>query len=151
MKKYIHWVTAVMSGGISSNILDHKTRKYDFMAVDIRNIANRNGIYYFRCRIPANLTNGQYREVKISLNTRCFDAHLFEIVEKANNYLRQVSLESLQKSGFNSEDIVFEIRNRVSQYIKNILIEQELFLKSHLLKIYLKINLLFHFLNKILM
>ena len=108
--------------------LDHKTRKYDFMAVDIRNIANRNGIYYFRCRIPSNLTNGQYREVKISLNTRCFDAHLFEIVEKANNYLRQVSLESLQKSGFNSEDIVFEIRNRVSQYIKNILIEQELFL-----------------------
>ena len=61
--------------------LDHKTRKYDFMAVDIRNIANRNGIYYFRCRIPSNLTNGQYREVKISLNTRCFDAHLFEIVE----------------------------------------------------------------------
>ena len=72
------------------------------MAVDIRNIANRNGIYYFRCRIPANLTNGQYREVKISLNTRYFDAHLFEIVEKANNYLRQVSLESLQKSGISS-------------------------------------------------
>lgn len=74
------------------------------MAVDIRNIANRNGIYYFRCRIPSNLTNGQYREVKISLNTRCFDAHLFEIVEKANNYLRQVSLESLQKSGISSKN-----------------------------------------------
>ena len=73
------------------------------MAVDIRNIANRNGIYYFRCRIPSNLTNGQYREVKISLNTKCFDAHLFEILEKANNYLRQVSLEYLQKSGINSK------------------------------------------------
>ena len=100
------------------------------MAVDIRNIANRNGIYYFRCRIPSNLTNGQYREVKISLNTRCFDAHLFEIVEKANNYLRQVSLESLQKSGISSKDIVFEIRNRVSQYIKNILIARRQLLKS---------------------
>ena len=116
------------------------------MAVDIRNIANRNGIYYFRCRIPANLTNGQYREVKISLNTRYFDAHLFEIVEKANNYLRQVSLESLQKSGISSKDIVFEIRNRVSQYIKNILIEQELFLirqllvLAHMAKVFQRMN-----------
>ena len=114
------------------------------MAVDIRNIANRNGIYYFRCRIPANLTNGQYREVKISLNTRYFDAHLFEIVEKANNYLRQVSLESLQKSGISSKDIVFEIRNRVSQYIKNILIEQELFL---IRQVILKIEKLFFYLK----
>ena len=65
-----------------------------------------------------------------SRDTRCFDAHLFEIVEKANNYLRQVSLESLQKSGISSKDIVFEIRNRVSQYIKNILIARRQLLKS---------------------
>ena len=39
------------------------------MAAEIPNLVKRNGIYYFRCRIPSILTNGRAREVKISLKT----------------------------------------------------------------------------------
>ena len=39
------------------------------MAAEIPNLVKRNGIYYFRCRIPSTLTNGRAREVKISLKT----------------------------------------------------------------------------------
>ena len=39
------------------------------MAAEILNLVKRNKIYYFRCRIPSNFTNGRAREVKISLKT----------------------------------------------------------------------------------
>ena len=58
------------------------------MAVKIPNLIQRNGIYYFRCRIPSNLTDGQYREVKVSLKTRTFDSLLFESVRRASDYLQ---------------------------------------------------------------
>ena len=32
------------------------------MAAEIPNLVKRNGIYYFRCRIPSILTNGRARE-----------------------------------------------------------------------------------------
>ena len=42
--------------------LDHTPRKMCFMAAEIPNLVKRNGIYYFRCRIPSILTNGRARE-----------------------------------------------------------------------------------------
>ena len=52
------------------------------MAVKIPNLIQRNGIYYFRCRIPSNLTDGQYREIKISLKKRQFDSLLLCVIIK---------------------------------------------------------------------
>jgi len=42
--------------------LDLTPRKMCFMAAEIPNLVKRNGIYYFRCRIPSILTNGRARE-----------------------------------------------------------------------------------------
>ena len=49
------------------------------MAAEIPNLVKRNGIYYFRCRIPSILTNGRAREVKISLKTGDLTSRLFEV------------------------------------------------------------------------
>ena len=50
------------------------------MAAEIPNLVKRNKIYYFRCRIPSNLTNGRAREVKISLKTGNLTSRLREVI-----------------------------------------------------------------------
>ena len=50
------------------------------MAADIPNLVKRNGIYYFRCRIPSTLTNGRAREVKISLKTGDLTSDLLDVI-----------------------------------------------------------------------
>ena len=60
------------------------------MAAEIPNLVKRNKIYYFRCRIPANLTNGRAREVKISLKTGNLTSRLFEVIVKVSDYSRWV-------------------------------------------------------------
>ena len=50
------------------------------MAAEIPNLVKRNGIYYFRCRIPSILTNGRAREVKISLKTGNLTSDLFDVI-----------------------------------------------------------------------
>ena len=52
------------------------------MAAEIPNLVKRNGIYYFRCRIPSILTNGRAREVKISLKTGNLTSRLFDVIVK---------------------------------------------------------------------
>ena len=54
------------------------------MAAEIPNFVRRNGIYYFRCRIPSILTNGRAREVKISLKTGNLTSDLFEVIVKVS-------------------------------------------------------------------
>ena len=54
------------------------------MAAEIPNLVKRNGIYYFRCRIPSTLTNGRVREVKISLKTGNLTSDLFEVIVKVS-------------------------------------------------------------------
>jgi len=49
------------------------------MAAEIPNLVKRNGIYYFRCRIPSILTNGRAREVKISLKTGDWTSRLLNV------------------------------------------------------------------------
>ena len=101
------------------------------MAVKIPNLIQRNGIYYFRCRIPSNLTDGQYREVKVSLKTRTFDSLLFESIRRTSDYLQQIVFDVSRKHRIDNANYVFEIRNQISQYIKNILIEPEFYEKVH--------------------
>ena len=50
------------------------------MAAEIPNLVKRNGIYYFRCRIPSILTNGRAREVKISLKTGNLTSDLLDVI-----------------------------------------------------------------------
>ena len=50
------------------------------MAAEIPNLVKRNKIYYFRCRIPSNLTNGRAREVKISLKTGNLTSDLLDVI-----------------------------------------------------------------------
>ena len=101
------------------------------MAVKIPNLIQQNGIYYFRCRIPSNLTDGQYREVKVSLKTRTFDSLLFESIRRTSDYLQQIVFDVSRKHRIDNANYVFEIRNQISQYIKNILIEPEFYEKVH--------------------
>ena len=86
------------------------------MAAEISNLVKRNGIYYFRCRIPSILTNGRAREVKISLKTGNLTSDLFDVILKVTDCSRRVSAETLQnynKGGANDMNIVTEIRNRI--------------------------------------
>ena len=69
------------------------------MATEIPNLVKRNGIYYFRCRIPSTLTNGRAREVKISLKTGNLTSDLFEVIVKVSDYSRWVIAESLKTQG----------------------------------------------------
>ena len=101
------------------------------MAVKIPNLIQRNGIYYFRCRIPSNLTDGQYREVKVSLKTRTFDSLLFESIRRTSDYLQQIVFDVSRKHRIDNANYVFEIRKQISQYIKNILVESEFYEKVH--------------------
>ena len=90
------------------------------MAAEIPNLVKRNGIYYFRCRIPSILTNGRAREVKISLKTGDLTSDLIDVILKVTDYSRRVIAETLQnynKGGANDMNIVTEIRNRITQYI----------------------------------
>ena len=90
----------------------------------------RNGIYYFRCRIPSNLTNGRAHEVKISLKTGNLTSDLLDVILKVTDYSRRVIAETLQnynKGGANDMNIVSEIRSRIVQYINTSLIEQDIY------------------------
>ena len=53
------------------------------MAAEIPNLVKRNGIYYFRCRIPSILTKGRAREAKISLKTGNLTSCLLDVILKA--------------------------------------------------------------------
>ena len=100
------------------------------MAAEIPNLVKRNGIYYFRCRIPSNLTNGHAREVKISLKTGNLTSRLLNVIVEVSDYSRRVIAETLQnynKGGANDMNIVTEIRNRIIQYINTSLIDQEVY------------------------
>ena len=100
------------------------------MAAEIPNLVKRNGIYYFRCRIPSILTNGRAREVKISLKTGNLTSDLFDVIVEVSDYSRRVIAETLQnynKGGANDMNIVTEIRNRITQYIETSLIDQEVY------------------------
>ena len=66
------------------------------MAAEIPNLVKRNKIYYFRCRIPSNLTNGRAREVKISLKTGNLTSRLFDVIVKVTDYSRWVIAENLK-------------------------------------------------------
>ena len=88
------------------------------MAAEIPNLVKRNGIYYFRCRIPSILTNGRAREVKISLKTGNLTSRLFEVIVKVSDYSRWVIAESLKthnQGGANDMNIVAKIRKRITQ------------------------------------
>ena len=90
------------------------------MAAEIPNLVKRNGIYYFRCRIPSILTNGRAREVKISLKTGNLTSDLLDVILKVTDCSRRVIAETLQnynKGGANDMNIVSEIRSRIVQYI----------------------------------
>ena len=100
------------------------------MAAEIPNLVKRNGIYYFRCRIPSILTNGRAREVKISLKTGNLTSNLFDVIVEVSDYSRRViaeSLETYNKGGANDMNIVTEIRNRITQYIETSLIDQDIY------------------------
>ena len=97
------------------------------MAAEIPNLVKRNGIYYFRCRIPSILTNGRACEVKISLKTGNLTSDLLDVILKVTDYSRRVIAESLKthnQGGANDMNIVTEIRNRITQYIETSLIDQ---------------------------
>ena len=90
------------------------------MAAEIPNLVKRNGIYYFRCRIPSNLTNGRAREVKISLKTGNLTSDLLDVILKVTDYSRRVIAETVKsqtRGGANDMNIVSEIRNKIVQYI----------------------------------
>ena len=100
------------------------------MAAEIPNLVKRNGIYYFRCRIPSTLTNGRAREVKISLKTGNLTSDLLDVILKVTDCSRRVIAESLKthnQGGANDMNIVTEIRNRITQYINTSLIDQEVY------------------------
>ena len=63
-----------------------------FMTAESPNLVKRNGIYYFRCRIPSNLTNGRAREVKISLKTGNLTSDLLDVIVKVSDYSRTSKL-----------------------------------------------------------
>ena len=73
------------------------------MAAEIPNLVKRNGIYYFRCRIPSTLTNGRAREVKISLKTGDLTSDLLDVILKVTDYSRRVIVETV-KSHKQSQD-----------------------------------------------
>ena len=100
------------------------------MAAEIPNLVKRNGIYYFRCRIPSILTNGRAREVKISLKTGNLTSRLLNVIVEVSDYSRRVIAKTLQnynQGGANDMNIVTEIRNRITQYIETSLIDQEVY------------------------
>ena len=100
------------------------------MAAEIPNLVKRNGIYYFRCRIPSILTNGRAREVKISLKTGDLTSDLLDVILKVTDCSRRViaeSLETYNKGGTTDMNIVTEIRNRITQYINTSLIDQKVY------------------------
>ena len=66
------------------------------MAAEIPNLVKRNGIYYFRCRIPSILTNGRAREVKISLKTGNLTSRLLNVIVEVSDYSRRVIAKTLQ-------------------------------------------------------
>jgi hypothetical protein len=66
------------------------------MAAEIPNLVKRNGIYYFRCRIPSILTNGRAREVKISLKTGNLTSDLLYVILKVTDYSRRVIAETVK-------------------------------------------------------
>ena len=66
------------------------------MAAEIPNLVKRNGIYYFRCRIPSILTNGRAHEVKISLKTGNLTSRLLNVIVEVSDYSRRVIAESLK-------------------------------------------------------
>ena len=91
------------------------------MAAEIPNLVKRNGIYYFRGRIPSILTNGRAREVKISLKTGNLTSRLLNVIVEVSDYSRRVIAETLQnynKGGANDMNIVTEIRNRITHTSK---------------------------------
>ncbi len=65
------------------------------MAAEIPNLVKRNGIYYFRCRIPSILTNGRAREVKISLKTGNLTSRLLK-----KSCLSEKSLQVIRTADF---------------------------------------------------
>ena len=67
------------------------------MAAEIPNLVKRNGIYYFRCRIPSILTNGRAREVKISLKTGNLTSDLFEVCRFGNTFCSVDSIVDLYR------------------------------------------------------
>jgi hypothetical protein len=100
------------------------------MAAEIPNLVKRNGIYYFRCRIPSILTNGRAREVKISLKTGNLTSDLFDVMLKVTDYSRRVIAETVKshnQGGANDMNIVTEIRNKITQYIETSLIDLEVY------------------------
>ena len=105
-------------------------RKMCFMAAEIPNLVKRNGIYYFRCRIPSILTNGRAREVKISLKTGNLTSDLLDVILKVTDCSRRVIAEAVKshnQGGATDMNIVTEIRNRITQYINTSLIDQEVY------------------------
>ena len=90
------------------------------MAAEIPNLVKRNGIYYFRCRIPSILTNGRAREVKISLKTGNLTSDLLDVILKVTDCSRRVIAETVKshnQGGATGMNIVTEIRKRITQYI----------------------------------
>ena len=67
------------------------------MAAEIPNLVKRNGIYYFRCRIPSILTNGRAREVKISLKTGNLTSDLLDVILKVTDCSRWVIAGAMPK------------------------------------------------------
>ena len=93
------------------------------MAAEIPNLVKRNGIYYFRCRIPSILTNGRAREVKISLKTGNLTSRLLNVIVEVSDYSRRVIAETLQnynKGGATGMNIVTfrVINNSYTDYNK---------------------------------
>ena len=66
------------------------------MAAEIPNLVKRKKIYYFRCRIPSNLTNGRPREVKISLKTGNLTSRLLDVIVKVSDYSRWVIADTVK-------------------------------------------------------
>ena len=100
------------------------------MAAEIPNLVKRNGIYYFRCRIPSILTNGRAREVKISLKTGNLTSDRLDVIVEVSDYSRRVIAETVKshnQGGATDMNIVTEIRNRITQYINTSLIDQEVY------------------------
>ena len=100
------------------------------MAIEIPNLVRRNGIYYFRCRIPASLTSGRAREIKISLRTGNLNSSLLDVIIKVSDYSRRVIAKAQQtfnKGGAHDMNIVPEIRNRIIKYIETSFIDQDIY------------------------
>ena len=99
------------------------------MVTEIPNLVKRNGIYYFRCRIPSILTNGRAREVKISLKTGNLTSRLFDVIVKVSDYSRGIIAEYLKQykpQGGKNMNFVVQMRTQINQYIEDCLIAQEM-------------------------